>query len=276
MLEFLIPNNIVCHAVEAMLFASIACAILGVIITQINISSIGFTMAHAAFAGAAVGLFFGMNGTITSIIFALAIAVLLGPLSDKAKISTDTTLGVLFGMSMAVAIFFISYMQYLGQGFNASSLLFGDVISLYREEIYSLALISAVAILFVVLFYKEITAIIFHKKIAEASGIRVTPIYYGMLFIIALTTALALNIIGGLLLYVWLVTPAAIVYQFCYNVRTMFILAPITAAAISVSGALSGLEYSLPVGPLTAVIFTGAFLLAVLLSPKRRVTHSKV
>lgn len=276
MLEFLIPNNIVCHAVEAMLFASIACAILGVIITQINISSIGFTMAHAAFAGAAVGLFFGMNGTFTAIVFALAVAVLLGPLSDKAKISTDTTLGVLFGMSMAVAIFFISYMQYLGQGFNASSLLFGDVISLYREEIYSLALISVVAILFVVLFYKEITAIIFNKKIAEASGIRVTPIYYGMLFIIALTVALALNIIGGLLLYVWLVTPAAIVYQFCYNVRTMFILAPLTAAAISVSGALTGLEYSLPVGPLTAVIFTGAFLLAVLLSPKRRVTNSKV
>ncbi|RXE55337.1 iron ABC transporter [Methanoculleus taiwanensis] len=276
MLEFLIPNNIVCHAVEAMLFASIACAILGVIITQINISSIGFTMAHAAFAGAAVGLFLGMNGTFTAIVFALAVAVLLGPLSDKAKISTDTTLGVLFGMSMAVAIFFISYMQYLGQGFNASSLLFGDVISLYREEIYSLALISVVAILFVVLFYKEITAIIFNKKIAEASGIRVTPIYYGMLFIIALTVALALNIIGGLLLYVWLVTPAAIVYQFCYNVRTMFILAPLTAAAISVSGALTGLEYSLPVGPLTAVIFTGAFLLAVLLSPKRRVTNSKV
>ncbi len=276
MLEFLIPNNIVCHAVEAMLFASIACAILGVIITQINISSIGFTMAHAAFAGAAVGLFFGMNGTFTAIVFALAIAVLLGPLSDKAKISTDTTLGVLFGMSMAVAIFFISYMQYLGQGFNASSLLFGDVISLYREEIYSLALVSAVAILFVVLFYKEITAIIFNKKIAEASGVRVTPIYYAMLFIIALSVALALNIIGGLLLYVWLVTPAAIVYQFCYNVRTMFIMAPITAAAISVSGALTGLEYSLPVGPLTAVVFTVAFLVAVILSPKRRVTHSKV
>ncbi len=276
MLEFLIQNNIVCHAVEAMLFASIACAILGVIITQINISSIGFTMAHAAFAGAAVGLFFGMNGTFTALIFALAVAVLLGPLSDKAKISTDTTLGVLFGMSMAVAIFFISYMQYLGQGFNASSLLFGDVISLYREEIYGLALISALVILFVVLFYKEITAIVFNKKIAEASGVRVTPIYYGMLFIIALSVALALNIIGGLLLYVWLVTPAAIVYQFCYNVRTMFILAPVTAAAISVSGALAGLEHSLPVGPLTAVVFTIAFLVAVILSPKRRVTHSKV
>jgi zinc/manganese transport system permease protein len=274
MLEFLIPNNIVCHAVEAMLFASVACAILGVIITQINISSIGFTMAHAAFAGAAFGLFLGVNGTLTAMVFAMAVAVLLGPLSDKAKISTDTTLGVLFGMSMAVAIFFIAYMQYLGQGFSASGLLFGDIIALYREEIYSLAVISIAAILFVVLFYKEISAIVFNKKIAEASGIRVTPIYYGMLFIIALTVALALNIIGGLLMYVWLVTPAAIVYQFCYNVRTMFIVAPIVAAIVSVGGAVSGLEYSLPVAPLTAVIFTVLFLAAVVLSPKRRVPNS--
>jgi zinc/manganese transport system permease protein len=274
MLEFLIPNNIVCHAVEAMLFASVACAILGVIITQINISSIGFTMAHAAFAGAAFGLFLGVNGTLTAMVFAMAVAVLLGPLSDKAKISTDTTLGVLFGMSMAVAIFFIAYMQYLGQGFSARGLLFGDIIALYREEIYSLAVISIAAILFVVLFYKEISAIVFNKKIAEASGIRVTPIYYGMLFIIALTVALALNIIGGLLMYVWLVTPAAIVYQFCYNVRTMFIVAPIVAAIVSVGGAVSGLEYSLPVAPLTAVIFTVLFLAAVVLSPKRRVPNS--
>jgi len=275
MLEFLIPNTIVCHAVEAMLFVSIACAVLGVIITQINISAIGFTMAHAAFAGAAVGMFLGMNATLFAIIFSIGIALLLGPLSDKAKISADTTLGVLFGMSMAVAIFFISYMQHLGMGFSASSLLFGDVISLYNEEIYGLALISLVAVLFVVLFYKEISAIVFNKKIAEASGIRVTPVYYGMLFIIAVAVALSITVIGGLLLYIWLVVPAAMVYQFCYSVRSMFILAPIAAAAISVTGAVSGLEYSLPVGPLTAVLFCAAFVVAVILSPKRRITNSK-
>ena len=76
-LEFLIPNNVVCHAVEAMLLASIACSILSVIIVQINMGSIGFTMAHAAFAGAAVGIFFSLNPTLTAIIAGLAVAGLL-------------------------------------------------------------------------------------------------------------------------------------------------------------------------------------------------------
>jgi zinc/manganese transport system permease protein len=275
MLECIIPNNIVCHAVEAMLFASIACSILGVIITQIKISSIGFTMAHAAFAGAALGLFLNIGSTLMAILCSIVVAMLIGPLSQKAKMSVDTTLGVLFGISMALAIFFIAYMQYLGRGFNANVLLFGDVISLYREEVYSLGLISLVAVVFVALFYKEIIAIIFDRKIAVSSGINVTPIYYAMLFIIALTVALSLNIIGGLLLYVWLVTPAAIVYQFCYNVRDMFLFAPVVAAIISVSGALYGLEVSLPVGPFTAVLFSVVFAVAVIISPKRKISRSK-
>ncbi len=259
-----------------MLFASIACSVLGVIITQIKISSIGFTMAHAAFAGAALGLFLNIGSTSMAILCSIVVAMLIGPLSQKAKMSVDTTLGVLFGISMALAIFFIAYMQYLGRGFNANVLLFGDVISLYREEVYSLAIISLVAVVFVALFYKEITTIIFDRKIAVSSGINVTPIYYATLFIIALTVALSLNIIGGLLLYVWLVTPAAIVYQFCYNVRDMFMLAPVVAALISVSGALYSLEVSLPVGPFTAVLFSIVFALAVIISPKRKISRSKI
>ncbi|CCJ37275.1 ABC-type Mn2+/Zn2+ transport systems, permease components [Methanoculleus bourgensis MS2] len=275
MLEFLIPNNVVCHAVEAMLLASIACSILSVIIVQINMGSIGFTMAHAAFAGAAVGIFLSLNPTLTAIIAGLAVAGLLGPLSDRAKVSADTALGALFGTSMAVAVFFIAYLQQIGRGFDASGLLFGDVISLYREEIYALALISIVAILFVTLFSKEITAIIFDRRIAEAAGIRVRPVYYALLFMIAMTVALSLNIVGGLLLYIWLVMPAVIVLQFCRNIRQMFIAAPIVAACISVIGALAGLNHSLPVAPLTALLFGVVFAFAVIVSPRRRITVRK-
>jgi zinc/manganese transport system permease protein len=275
MLEFIIPNTVLCHAVEAMLFASVACAILGVIITQIQISAIGFTMAHAAFAGAAVGMFLSINFTVTAVVAGVFVALLIGPLSDRARVTPDTALGLLFGISMAIAIFFIAYMQTLGRGFSAMGLLFGDVISLYSYEIWMLAGISVVAIIFVVLLYKEITGIIFNRRIAESIGIRVKPVYYAMLFIIALTVALALPIIGGLLIYVWLVTPAAIALQFCYRLSAMFVMAPVVAAVVSVSGAVAGLEYSFPVAPLTAVIFSVVFIASVLLSPKRRITFRK-
>ena len=272
MLEPLIENNVVCHAVEAMIFASIACSLLGVIISRMNLSSIGFTMAHAAFAGAAIGMFQGVSTQITAIMFSVMVATLIGPVSDKAKMAADATLGVLFAMSMAVAIFLISYMEYMGKGLSASALLFGDVVSLYREDIYALALVSVLTILFVTAFYKEISAIMFNMKIAEASGIRVKVVYYILLFIIAVSVALSLNILGGLLIFVWLVTPAAIAGQFCFKVRDMFIMAPLLALLVSAFGVWAGFEYTLPIAPLVALLLTGVFGLSVMLSFKRRVT----
>ncbi|HNX39649.1 MAG TPA: metal ABC transporter permease [Methanothrix sp.] len=271
MLEPWITNNVVCHATEAMIFVSIACSILGVIISRTSLSSIGITMSHAAFAGAALGMFLGASAQAAAIVFSLAVAALIGPVSDKAKMAADATLGVLFAMSMAVAVFLISYMQYLGTGISSTALLFGDVVSLYREEIYALAAVSALTIAFVLIFFKEISAIMFNMKIAEAAGIRVRPVYYILLFIIAISVALSLNIVGGLLIFVLLVTPASIAGQFCFNVKSMFIAAPLVALSVSILGVWAGFKYTLPVAPLVALLLTAAFALSVMLSFKRRI-----
>jgi zinc/manganese transport system permease protein len=271
MLEPLIQNNVICHAIEAMVFASVACSILGVIISRMSLSSIGFTMSHAAFAGAALGMFLGGDAQMAAIAFSMTVAALIGPVSDKAKMAADATLGVLFAMSMAVAIFLISYMEYMGKGLSASSLLFGDVISLYREEIYALAAVCSLAIVFVLAFYKEISAIMFNMKIAEAAGIRVKLVYYILLFTIALSVALSLNIVGGLLIFVLLVTPASIASQFCFDVKSMFIAAPLVALFVSVFGVWAGFEFTLPIVPLVALLLTAVFALSVMLSSKRRI-----
>jgi zinc/manganese transport system permease protein len=55
----------------------------------------------------------------------------------------------------------------------------------------------------------------------------------------------------------------------------MFIAAPIVAACISVIGALAGLNHSLPVAPLTALLFGVVFAFAVIVSPRRRITVRK-
>lgn len=275
MLEFLIPNNMVCHATEAMLFASIGCAVLSVLITQMKISAIGFTMAHGAFAGAAVGIFFGIEMTIAALIGSFLLASILGPLSDKARMPMDTTIGVLFGSMMAVAIFFYSLIQQTGAS-SASALMFGSVIALYREEIYGLLFIMLIVIAFVAIFYKEISAMIFNMKIAEITGIRTKPMMYALLFMIAMMVALTLPIVGGLLIYVWLVAPAAIAYQFCGTLKQMMIAAPLIAAGLSLLGVFAAFTYNYPVASFSAILFAIAFAVAVCVSPKRRLSKDIV
>jgi len=145
--------------------------------------------------------------------------------------------------------------------------------SLFKVSIFYLYKLSF--ILFRSIWIGYITCIIFNKKIAESVGIRVRPINYVLLFVIALAVALCLPITGGLLLYIWLITPAAIALQFCTKLSSMFIVAPIVGAVISISGAVIGLEYSLPVGPLIAVFFSFIFVFSVFLSPKRRIAKEK-
>jgi zinc/manganese transport system permease protein len=240
-----------------------------------NLSSIGFTMSHAAFAGAAIGMFLDIKAQIAAIFFSLGIAALIGPVSDKAKMAADATLGVLFAMSMAVAIFLISYLQCMGRGLTAGNLLFGNVVSLYREEIYALAAVSALTIIFVLVFFKEISAIMFNMKIAEASGVRVKLIYYILLFIVAISVSLTINIVGGLLIFVLLVTPASIASQFCFNVKSMFVVAPLVALSVSAFGVWAGFKFVLPIAPLVALLLTGVFAVSVILSFKRRINYRK-
>jgi zinc/manganese transport system permease protein len=103
----------------------------------------------------------------------------------------------------------------------------------------------------------------------------VKPLYFAILFMIALAVSLSLNIVGGLLLFVWLVTPAAAAYQFCNSLKSMFILAPAIAGTVSVAGALIGLAYSVPVAPLTAIMITSVFVISMFISPKRKISYSK-
>ena len=151
-------------------------------------------------------------------------------------------------------------------------MMFGSVILLYREDIYGRLLIMLICIVIVVVFYKEISAMIFNRKIAEITGIRTKPMMYSLLFMIALMVALTLPIVGGLLLYVWLVAPAAIAYQFCGTLKQMMIAAPVIAAAISLFGTFAAFTFNLPVAPFSAVLFSLVFAGSVLLSPKRRIS----
>jgi len=66
--------------------------------------------------------------------------------------------------------------------------------------------------------------------------------------------------------------PSSIADQFCFNVKSMFIVAP--AIIVSTAGVWEGFEYILPIAPLVALLLTAVFAASVLLSFKRRINAS--
>ena len=82
-----LPIQIVITAIIASILAGVTCSLIGVFVVQMRLSSIGFCMSHAAFAGAAFGLLISIDPLITALAFASIIALILGPLSEKARLT---------------------------------------------------------------------------------------------------------------------------------------------------------------------------------------------
>ena len=256
------------RAILATLFAGIACSVVGVLVVTMRVSFLGVCMSHAAFAGALLGLVMGAHPMWLAILASLVAAGALGPLADRGDFAPDTAIGIVFSSALGVSFLLLSIIP--GPKTEALSLLWGSVLTVTAGSLYLLAAVAAAATLMISLFFKEIQTVIFNRELARSLGLPATWVFYGILVLSGLTTTASLSAIGGLLVFSLIVNPAAAAYQLTYSLRKMFVI----AAAIGVASGWIGLALSwrlnLPTGALIILASCAFFVLANVISPKRR------
>ena len=97
MLE-LFSTKILLFAIIGAVLTGYTCSLMGTFVVRMNLSSLGFAMSHAAFAGAALGIFLRKDPLIFALLFSTFVSLALGPLADKAKLKTDVVIGVIFSL----------------------------------------------------------------------------------------------------------------------------------------------------------------------------------
>jgi len=269
---FGIPLHIVLPTLIGSLIAGGICSVMGIFVVRMNLSSLGFAMSHAAFAGAALGIAVsGLDPLLMAILFAVAMAAVLGPLSELSRLNPDTIIGAIFPLMMALGLIFLSLAPSAGIGSGALSLLWGSVLGITMPDVIKLGILAVVLLFVLGVFWKEFLAVLLDRKLAAASGIPVRVYYYTILFLTALVVAFSLRITGGLLIYTLMILPASAAYQLLYDIKKVFLAAPLIGALSSLLGFILSLAADLPIGSSIAVAAAGIFLLAVVISPKRRV-----
>jgi len=257
------------NAILAGLLGGITCSVVGVFVVTMHLSFIGVCMAHAAFAGALLGLWLGFNPLIGALVFSLASAAIIGPVADRGELNPDTSIGVIFSLMLGLAFLFMGLMQ--GARTEALNLFWGSILTVGQQDIIFLAVTTAVIISLVAILYKEIQAVICHREVALAVGIPATVIFYGLLFSTGVTITASLQSIGGLLIYCLILNPAAAAYQLTYSLRKMLFI----AAAFGVVSCWVGLATSylldIPSGASIVITSSVIFGLATAFSPKRKV-----
>jgi len=257
------------NAILSGVFGGILCATIGVFVVLMHMPFIGVCMAHAAFAGALLGVWLGFEPLVGAFGMSLAAAAVIGPLADRGNINPETSVGVIFSLMLGLAFLFLGLMP---DGKSAAlDLLWGSILTNTTGDVILLGVVAAVVVGIVIVFYKEIQATIFNRDMALAVGISATLVLYGILFLTGAAITVTLRSMGGLLIFSLILNPAAAAYQLTYSMSRMFILAAVFGVVSSLTGLLLSYLFDVPSGATIVITSSLIFMLAAVFSPKRKV-----
>jgi ABC-type Mn2+/Zn2+ transport system permease subunit len=265
-----LPMTLLLTATLGSILAGLSCSIAGVFVVRLNMASIGFCMSHAAFAGAAFGILVDVDPLITAMLFATVAAVFLAPVANRARLNTDVVIGIMFSLMIALAFIFLNLSPGEAASGAALRILWGSIFAISEYDVLYLSILSVAIICFVVLFYKEILALLFNRKLAEAAGVNTYVFMLVIVFITGLAVSFSLKLVGGLLVYALIINPTSTAYQFFWDFRKIMIYSPVIGVLSCVAGFVFSLETDFPIGASIVIVSALALAVSIAVSPKRR------
>jgi manganese/iron transport system permease protein len=264
----LLEHSFFRHAVAACILGGGGLSLIGVFVTLMDIPFLGISMSHSAFLGAVAGLLVGFNPLACAIIACAVTGMLIGPVSDRAGSSSNSVLAVIFSATMGLAFLLLAHIP--GPKGRALNLIWGSILTISTADVVVLTGLFTVAVFLLCVYFKEISAVLFSREIAAASGIPEKVIYYGVILAAGLFISASLDIVGGLLIFALLVNPPGAAYQLTYRLRTMFVLSVLFGICSCFLGLYISYRFDVPTGAVIVLSSSLIYLFAFVLSPKRR------
>lgn len=247
------------HTLLGSLFASIACGIIGTYIVTRRLVFISGGITHASFGGIGLGLYAGISPLLSAAVFSVLSAFGVEWLSKRKDMREDSAIAVFWTFGMAVGIIF----SFLAPGFtpDLSAFLFGNILTITPTDIWMLATLSVLLILFFTLFLNPIIYIAFDREFARSQRIPVAIFEYLLMMFIALTIVSCLRMVGIVLAISLLTLPQMTANLFTHSFKRIIWL----SIVIGYVGCLGGLfiSYKLQVPSGAAIIFFSILVYAL-------------
>jgi zinc transport system permease protein len=238
---------------------------LGCIVVWRRMAYFGDTLAHSALLGVALAVSVDMLPVPAVAVTGIAIAAILFWLEKNRELSTDTLLGILSHTALALGLIVVSIEQTRGAGINLMGYLFGDILAVSDSE---LMWIYAGAILVLVLYsylWRALLSISVHEELAQTDGVHILRTRFIFMLLLALTIAVAIKVVGILLITALLIMPSATARLFSSAPLQMVLLSILFAIASVMFGLGGSLYWDVPTGPAIVVASSAAFFISRLL-----------
>lgn len=255
-------DDFVWRALAAGLGLTIISGPLGVFVVWLRMAYFGDTLAHSALLGIALGLLTEIDLQFSVLVLALLIASALVGLQQRSVLATDTLLGILAHGSLAIGLVAISFRDDVRVDLLAY--LFGDILAVSGRDVLWIWAGAVFSLLAVAWIWRPLLSLSVHSELAAVDGVKVARTKLIFMLLVALVIAVAMKIVGVLLITALLIIPAASAQRFARSPEQMALLAALVGALAVVGGLLASLWLDTPAGPSIVTTATLLFLLSQL------------
>ncbi len=216
------------------ILSAVICGIIGVIITEKRLLMLSGGIAHTAYGGVGLGYLIGIEPIIGALLFSTASAVIIGKINRKKKVKSDVIIALLWSLGMALGIAFTGLMP--GYPPDMNSYLFGNILSVSRNDILVLAILSLITISIFFIFYNDWKAYLFDPDFAEISGLNTAVFEYTLLILVALCVVVLIKAVGIILCIALLSAPCACASLLSNKLNTRILFSIIFTLSFNIIG----------------------------------------
>ena len=195
------------HAFEAGTIIAIIAGIVGYFVVLRRSSFAAHALSHIGFAGAAGAVLFGVDPIIGLLLFTSGGGITIALLGRRAA-ARDVQIGTVLAFLLGLGVLFISL--YSGYATEAYLILFGEILGISSSDVLVTLIASLIILLLTAVVYRPLLFASLDEDVAEAKGLPTLLLGVIFMLLVAVATSISVQVVGVLLIFALMVTPAAI------------------------------------------------------------------
>ena len=252
------------HAFEAGTIVSIVAGAIGYFVVLRSSAFAAHALSHIGFAGATGAVVLAVNPIFGLLAFTVGSGIAIGALGNRLR-GRDVTIGIVLAWTLGLGVLFISL--YTGYATEAYAILFGLILGISANDVTVTLVAGIVTIVALVAIYRPLLFASVDEELAGAKGVPVTALSIGFMAILAVAVTEAVQVVGVLLIFALIVTPAAIAVRFTSRPFAAIVIGVLLALAFTWTGLTIAYYSPHPVSFFITSLAFGTYLLVRLAEP---------
>lgn len=249
-------DDFIIRALLAGLGVALVTGPLGVFVVWRRMAYFGDTLAHSALLGIALGFLLGINLNLAVIALGIVLALILVAMSGNQQLSQDTQLGILAHSMLSLGLVVMAFQSSVRV--DLMGYLFGDILSVTATDLLWVWGGGIAVLLVLIGIWRPLLSLTVHEELAQVEGVPVSNVRLIFMLLIALVIAVAMKIVGVLLITSMMIIPAAAARRFSRSPEQMAVVAAGTGSLAVVLGLAGSWQWDTPAGP--SIVVAAALL----------------